>query len=51
MSGSTSVRIQGWLDRLQAGDDGARAELIDGVCRRLKLMVRKALRRFPGVQR
>jgi RNA polymerase sigma factor (sigma-70 family) len=51
MSESTSVRIQGWLDRLQAGDEAARAELLRGINHRLEAMVHKALRGFPGVAR
>jgi RNA polymerase sigma-70 factor (ECF subfamily) len=51
MSESNSVRLQGLLDRLQGGDEAARAELLAGIVRRLEAMAHKALRSFPGVHR
>jgi RNA polymerase sigma-70 factor (ECF subfamily) len=51
MSESTSVHVQGLLDRLQRGDEAAREELLATVVRRLGAMVEKALRGFPGVGR
>jgi RNA polymerase sigma-70 factor (ECF subfamily) len=51
MSESTSVRVQGLLDRLQRGDEAAREELLGTIVRRLEAMAHKALQRFPGVRR
>jgi RNA polymerase sigma factor (sigma-70 family) len=50
-SEGTSIRVRHWLERLHAGDEKARDELIQSACGRLEWMVRKALRRFPGVHR
>ena len=43
--------IQICLDRLRAGDESARDELIHLVCGRMERLARKMLRRFPGVRR
>ena len=43
--------IQGWVDRLHAGDDSARAALLDSACERLRRLARKMLRGYPGVAR
>jgi RNA polymerase sigma-70 factor (ECF subfamily) len=43
--------IQGWLDRLRAGDDSARAALLECAGERLVRLARKMLGRFPGVHR
>lgn len=43
--------LHGWIDRMRAGDDSARDELVRGVCGRLERLARKMLKRFPGVQR
>lgn len=52
MSGSDQTTvIQGWIDRLRAGDDSARAALLDCACDRLRRLARKMLRRYPGVAR
>ncbi len=48
--GSTT-QIQLRLDRLRAGDETARDELLKLACRRLNRLARKMLRRFPGVRR
>jgi RNA polymerase sigma-70 factor (ECF subfamily) len=40
-----------WIDRIQAGDQAARDDLIRGVLGRLEQLARKMLRRFPNVQR
>jgi RNA polymerase sigma-70 factor (ECF subfamily) len=46
-----STVIQGWLDRLRAGDAEARAELLQCAADRLVRLARKMLRGFPGVRR
>jgi RNA polymerase sigma factor (sigma-70 family) len=46
-----SVQIQGWLDRLQAGDESARNKLIDCACQRLERLTRKMLRGYERVHR
>jgi RNA polymerase sigma factor (sigma-70 family) len=43
--------IQGWIDRLRAGDDSARAALLDCACERLRRLARKMLKGYPGVAR
>jgi RNA polymerase sigma-70 factor (ECF subfamily) len=43
--------IQAWIDRLRAGDDSARAALLDTACERLTRLARKMLRGYPGVGR
>jgi RNA polymerase sigma-70 factor (ECF subfamily) len=48
---SQTQQIQVWIDRLRAGDDSARAALIDCACDRLTQLTRKMLRQFPGVKR
>ena len=46
-----SIVLQGWLDRLAAGDKSARAELIKMAESRLTRLTRKMLRTFPLVHR
>jgi RNA polymerase sigma-70 factor (ECF subfamily) len=46
-----TAQLHDWLDRMRAGDLGARDELLRGVGVRLERLARKMLRRFPGVQR
>ncbi len=46
-----SVVIQGWIDRLRAGDEAARKELINCACERLTRLTRKMLRNYPRVRR
>jgi RNA polymerase sigma factor (sigma-70 family) len=48
---SKSLLLQAWIDRLRAGDDSARAELVNSACERLRLITRKMLRRYPRVKR
>jgi RNA polymerase sigma-70 factor (ECF subfamily) len=52
---STSVTptivIQGYLDRLQAGDESARQELLRSACIRLEHLARKMLRSWQRVHR
>ena len=43
--------IQQWLDRLRAGDDQARAELVNCACHRLEWLTRKMLRSWERVHR
>jgi RNA polymerase sigma-70 factor (ECF subfamily) len=43
--------VQACLDRLQAGDESARSELLNGTCERLRHLARKMLRGYPNVQR
>lgn len=53
MSESTNrtTVIQGCIDRLQAGDESARDELIKSACVRLERLTRKMLRDYPRVHR
>lgn len=48
---SRSVLIQGWIDRLRAGDDSARAELLRCSCDRLAELTRRMLRRYERIRR
>ena len=47
----STQRLQGWLDRLQAGDAAAQDELLRQIGGRLERLARKMIRRFPGVRR
>jgi RNA polymerase sigma-70 factor (ECF subfamily) len=46
-----SVQIQGWLDRLQAGDESARKELLNCACERLTRLTRTMLKSYQRVKR
>ncbi len=46
-----TTQLRAWLDRMQAGDQAARDELLRGFCARLERLARKMLRRFPDVHR
>ena len=46
-----STQIQLRLDRLRAGDESARDELLNIACERLGRLARKMLRGYPGVRR
>src|SRR3954471_9970697 len=48
---SRSVLIQGWIDRLRAGDESARAELLRCSCDRLVELTRRMLRRYERIKR
>jgi RNA polymerase sigma-70 factor (ECF subfamily) len=48
---SRSVLIQGWIDRLRAGDESARAELLRVSCDRLADLTRRMLRRYERLRR
>jgi len=43
--------LQQWIDRLQQGDADARDRLLECAQQRLRMLARKMLRGFPGVQR
>jgi RNA polymerase sigma-70 factor (ECF subfamily) len=47
----STTEIQLRLDRLRAGDESARDELLNTSCGRLRRLARKMLRGFPGVRR
>jgi RNA polymerase sigma-70 factor (ECF subfamily) len=49
-SGDTA-RLQGWLDRIQAGDADAVHGLVNHALERLRRLARKMLRGYPAVQR
>lgn len=49
--GSTTIQIQGCIDRLRDGDDKAREELIGLACNRMERLTRKMLRDYPRVHR
>jgi len=46
-----TTELHRWLARMQAGDPGAREELLRGVSARLERLARGMLRRFPDVAR
>jgi RNA polymerase sigma-70 factor (ECF subfamily) len=46
-----TLQVQGWLDRLQAGDESARKELINCACERLTRLTRKMLKNYPRLKR
>jgi RNA polymerase sigma-70 factor (ECF subfamily) len=46
-----TAQLQGWLERMRAGDPSAREELLRRTCGRLERLAHKMLRRFPGVRR
>ena len=48
---SDPERLQVWLDRVQAGDVAARAELLGHACDRLRRLTRKMLKGYAGVRR
>src|SRR5436190_23131137 len=48
---SQTVIIQNWIDRMQAGDETARNELLNCACQRLTELTRKMLKNFPRVKR
>jgi RNA polymerase sigma-70 factor (ECF subfamily) len=48
---NNSVQVQGWLDRLQAGDESARTELLNCACERLTRLTRKMLKGYPRLKR
>jgi len=50
-SASPTIVIQGYLDRLQAGDESARQELIQSACGRLERLTRKMLHSWQRVHR
>jgi RNA polymerase sigma-70 factor (ECF subfamily) len=48
---SQTRQIQGWIDRLRAGDESARQELFHCAYQRLLQLTRKMLRGYPRVRR
>jgi RNA polymerase sigma-70 factor (ECF subfamily) len=46
-----TLQIQGWIERLKAGDDSARRELINCAVERLTHLTRRMLRNYPRVKR
>jgi RNA polymerase sigma-70 factor (ECF subfamily) len=50
-AGNQTQEIQNWLDRLRAGDEAARKELINCACHRLERLTRKMLRHWERVHR
>jgi RNA polymerase sigma factor (sigma-70 family) len=48
---SVTQQLQGWIDRLRAGDETARKHLIDCACERLTRLTRKMLKGYPRVKR
>jgi RNA polymerase sigma-70 factor (ECF subfamily) len=45
------MQIQGWLDRLAAGDESARKALVNCACERLTRLTRKMLKDYPRLKR
>jgi RNA polymerase sigma-70 factor (ECF subfamily) len=50
-SSSPTVQIQAWIDRLRAGDEAARNELLRCACNRLQHLARKMIKSYPNVHR
>ena len=50
MAGET-IQVQSWLDRLHAGDEAARKELVNCACERLTRLTRKMLHGYPRLKR
>jgi RNA polymerase sigma-70 factor (ECF subfamily) len=50
-SAGHTAQLQGLLERLQAGDERARGELLGHAAERLRHLSRKMLRRFPRLRR
>jgi RNA polymerase sigma factor (sigma-70 family) len=48
---SLTLQVQACLDRLRAGDESARDELLGCACERLRNLARKMLRGYPNVRR
>jgi RNA polymerase sigma-70 factor (ECF subfamily) len=48
---NTTVQIQGWLDRLRAGEESARGPLLDCACKRLERLTRKMLSSYARLKR
>lgn len=46
-----TLQIQAWIDRLRAGDDSARQELLNCACERLTRLTHKMLKGYPRVHR
>lgn len=46
-----TIRLKGWMKRMQDGDLSARDELLTAARRRLEALARAMLRRFPNVRR
>jgi RNA polymerase sigma-70 factor (ECF subfamily) len=51
MRADQTTQIQRCLDRLRAGDESARDELVRGACTRFERLTRQMLVHYPGVQR
>ena len=51
LSGRRSASIQLWVDRLRAGDESARKELLNCACDRLTRLTRKMLKSYQRVKR
>jgi RNA polymerase sigma-70 factor (ECF subfamily) len=50
MSDSQTTHIQGWIDRLKAGDESARSELLKCASARLTRLARRMLTGYPRVR-
>src|SRR5262249_9592432 len=46
-----TVRLQTLVDRMRAGDQAARDELVSGYYARLEQLTRQMLRNYPGLRR
>lgn len=51
MTHDQTTQLQGWLDRMRAGDDAARRGLLDHAYRRLETLAHARLEGFPRVRR
>jgi RNA polymerase sigma-70 factor (ECF subfamily) len=50
MADASTTQLQGWIDRMNAGDAAARDQLINHTCNRLHRLTRKLLQAFPRLQ-
>jgi RNA polymerase sigma-70 factor (ECF subfamily) len=50
MAEASTTRLQGWIDRMRAGEPGARDELLNHACERLRRLTRKMLQDFARVR-
>jgi RNA polymerase sigma factor (sigma-70 family) len=51
MAEASTTQLQGWIDRMNAGDSAARDGLINHACDRLRRLTRKMLRDYSRLKR
>ncbi len=50
-SGGQTTGLQAWLDELRAGNEAARAEVVNRSCERLRVLAHRMLRNYPRLRR